>query len=95
VLGLLAVLALPLAVVRRGLQEAARGAMRAPPLAGAMAILGILVASATNPYLLSSFGMLCIAIGLSLVARLGPASPGSLREAAPAPGAGDRAGFPS
>jgi O-antigen ligase len=70
VLGLLAVLALPLDVVRRGVREAARGAMRAPPLAGAMAILGILVASATNPYLLSSFGMLCVAIGLSLVATL-------------------------
>ncbi len=76
VLGLLAVLALPLAAVRRGLREAATGAMRAPPLAGAMAILGILVASATNPYLMSSFGMLCIAIGLSLVARARPASPG-------------------
>jgi O-antigen ligase len=76
VLGLLAVLALPLAVVRRGLKEAGTGALRAPPLAGAMAILGILVASATNPYLLSSFGMLCLAIGLSLVARPGGASPG-------------------
>jgi len=80
VLGLLAVLALPLAVVRRGLRDAATGAMRAPPLAGAMAILGILVASATNPYLLSSFGMLCLAIGLSLVARAGPCAPGRLRK---------------
>lgn len=70
VLGLLAVLALPLAVVRRGLREAGRGARRAAPLGGAMAILGILVASATNPYLLASFGMLCVAIGLSLVARV-------------------------
>jgi hypothetical protein len=52
------------------------GALRAPPLAGAMAILGILVASATNPYLLSSFGMLCVAIGLSLVARADPAAAG-------------------
>jgi O-antigen ligase len=95
ILGLLAVLALPLAVVRRGLREAGAGALRAPPLAGAMAILGILVASATNPYLLSSFGMLCVAIGLSLVARADPVAPDSLREAAPAPGAGDRAGFPS
>jgi len=76
VLGLLAVLALPLAVARRGLREAASGALRAPPLAGAMAILGILVASATNPYLLSSFGMLCVAIGLSLVARADQAPPG-------------------
>jgi O-antigen ligase len=92
VLGLLAVLALPLAVVRRGLREAGTGALRAPPLGGAMAILGILVASATNPYLLSSFGMLCIAIGLSLVARADSAPPGSLREAALAPGSGDRAG---
>lgn len=74
VLGLLAVLALPLAAVRRGLREAATGTLEAPPLAGAMAILGILVASATNPYLLSSFGMLSLAIGLSLVARAGPAS---------------------
>ncbi len=73
VLGLLAVLALPLAAVRRGLRDATTGALRAPPLAGAMAILGILVASATNPYLLSSFGMLCVAIGLSLVARADPA----------------------
>jgi O-antigen ligase len=81
VLGLLAVLALPLAVVRRGLKEAGTGALRAQPLAGAMAILGILVASATNPYLLSSFGMLCVAIGLSLVARAEPAPPGSLRAA--------------
>jgi O-antigen ligase len=95
VLGLLAVLALPLAVVRRGLREAGTGALRAQPLAGAMAILGILVASATNPYLLASFGMLCVAIGLSLVARAEPAAPDSLREAALAPGAGDRAGFPS
>jgi O-antigen ligase len=95
VLGLLAVLALPLAVVRRGLREAGTGARLAPPLAGAMAILGILVASATNPYLLASFGMLCVAIGLSLVARAEPATPDSLREAAPAPGAGDRPGFPS
>ncbi len=69
VLGLLAVLALPLAVVRRGLREAGKGALRPQPLAGAMAILGILVASATNPYLLSSFGMLGVAIGLSLVGR--------------------------
>ena len=69
VLGLLAVLALPLAVVRRGLREATVGELRALPLAGAMAILGILVASATNPYLLSSFGMLGIAIGLSMVGR--------------------------
>jgi O-antigen ligase len=95
VLGLLAVLALPLAVVRRGLREAGTGALRAQPLAGAMAILGILVASATNPYLLASFGMLCVAVGLSLVAQADPAAPDSLREAAPAPGAGDRAGFPS
>lgn len=73
VLGLLAVLALPLAVVRRGLREAASSELRALPLAGAMAILGILVASATNPYLLASYGMLCIAIGLSLVARAEPA----------------------
>ena len=75
VLGLLAVLALPLAAIRRGLREAATGALRAPPLAGAMAILGILVASATNPYLLASFGMLCVAIGLSLVARADSAAP--------------------
>ncbi|HEY6550632.1 MAG TPA: O-antigen ligase family protein [Solirubrobacterales bacterium] len=73
VLGLLAVLALPLAVVRRGLKEASTSELRALPLAGAMAILGILVASATNPYLLASFGMLCVAIGLSLVARADPA----------------------
>jgi O-antigen ligase len=72
ILGLLAVLALPLAAVRRGLREAGRGALRAPPLGGAMAILGILVASATNPYLLASYGMLCVAIGLSLVARTDP-----------------------
>jgi len=76
VLGLLAVLALPLAAVRRGLREAATGALRAPPLAGAMTILGILVASATNPYLMSSFGMLCVAIGLSLVARAEPVPAG-------------------
>jgi O-antigen ligase len=75
VLGLLAVLALPLAVVRRGLREAGRGVLRAAPLGGAMAILGILVASATNPYLLASFGMLCVAIGLSLVARADSAAP--------------------
>jgi O-antigen ligase len=81
VVGLLAVLALPLAAVRRGLRAATTGAIEAAPLAGAMAILGILVASATNPYLMSSFGMLCIAIGLSLVARAGPEPPGSLREA--------------
>jgi O-antigen ligase len=95
VLGLLAVLALPLAVIRRGLREASSSELRALPLAGAMAILGILVASATNPYLLASYGMLCVAIGLSLVARAGPAAPDSLREAALAPGAGDCAGFPS
>lgn len=75
VLGLLAVLALPLAVVRRGLREASASELRALPLAGAMAILGILVASATNPYLLASFGMLCVAIGLSLVARADSAAP--------------------
>lgn len=86
VLGLLAALALPLAVVRRGLREAAVGELQALPLAGAMAILGILVASATNPYLLSSFGMLCVAIGLSLVARAGPAPSRQLRAAAPARG---------
>lgn len=95
VLGLLAVLTLPLAVVRRGLREAATGALRAAPLGGAMAILGILVASATNPYLLASFGMLCVAIGLSLVARVDSAAPDSLREAALGPDAGDRAGSPS
>lgn len=72
VVGLLVVLALPLAVVRRGLREAGAVALWAQPLAGAMAILGILVASATNPYLLSSFGMLCVAIGFSLVARAEP-----------------------
>jgi O-antigen ligase len=76
ILGLLAVLALPLAVVRRGLREAGTGALRAPPLGGAMAILGILVASATNPYLLASFGMLCVAIGLSLVGRADPSPSG-------------------
>ncbi len=85
VLGLLAVLALPLAAVRRGLREAAAGGLRAAPLAGATAILGILVASATNPYLLSSFGMLCVAIGLSLVAPADPPPPDSLKEAALAP----------
>lgn len=95
VLGLLAVLALPLVVVRRGLREATAGELRALPLAGAMAILGILVASATNPYLLASFGMLCVAIGLSLVARADSATPDSLTGAAPAPGAADPAGFPS
>jgi O-antigen ligase len=73
VLGLLAVLALPLVVIRQGLREASTSELRALPLAGAMAILGILVASATNPYLLASFGMLCVAIGLSLVARADPA----------------------
>jgi O-antigen ligase len=92
VLGLLAVLTLPLAAVRNGLREAATGAMRASPLAGAMAILGVLVASATNPYLMSSFGMLCIAIGLSLVARAGPVPPGSLMGAAPARPSGGGAG---
>lgn len=79
VLGLLAVLALPLAVVRRGLREATVGELRALPLAGAMAILGILVASATNPYLLSSFGMLGIAIGLSMVGRAESTPAGSSR----------------
>lgn len=93
VLGLLAVLALPLAVVRRGLKAATAGELQAPPLAGAMAILGILVASATNPYLLSSFGMLGVAIGLSMVARAEPVGPDSVREAAPAPSAGDPAEF--
>ena len=81
ILGLLAVLALPLAAVRRGLRVATKGALEAAPLAGAMAILGILVASATNPYLLSSFGMLSLAIGLSLVARSDPMSSTALREA--------------
>lgn len=72
VVGLIAVLALPLAAVWRGLESAAVGTLRAEPLAGAMAVLGILVASATNPYLLSSFGMLGIAIGLSLIGRTDP-----------------------
>jgi len=90
VIGLLAVLALPLAAVRRGLREAASGAIRAAPLAGAMAILGVLVASATNPYLLSSFGMLCVAIGLSLVARAGPGLNASIREVEPESASSDR-----
>jgi O-antigen ligase len=85
VIGLLAVLALPLAAIRRGLKDSVTGPLRAPPLAGTTAILGILVASATNPYLLSSFGMLCVAIGISLVARPGAAESPPLREAAPAP----------
>jgi len=95
VLGLLAVLALPLAAIRRGLRNASTSELRALPLAGAMAILGILVASATNPYLLASYGMLCVAIGLSLVARADPVAPDSLREAALARGAGGGAGSPS
>jgi hypothetical protein len=85
VLGLIAVLALPLAAVRTGLAQVASGALRVQPLAGAMAILGILVASATNPYLLSSFGMLCVSIGIALVVRPGPDWDVSLREAEPAP----------
>jgi O-antigen ligase len=73
--GLIAVLALPLLAIRRGLSLAASGALQVEPLAGTMAIVGILVASATNPYLLSSFGMLGIAIGLSLIGRSGAEVP--------------------
>lgn len=72
--GLIAVFSVLLAAVWKGLMATARGALEAPPLAGAMGILGILVASATNPYLLSSFGMLGVAIGLSLAL---PASGGA------------------
>jgi O-antigen ligase len=67
VLGLIAILALPLAAIWRGLRESVAGELRSGPLAGTLAIVGILLASATNPYLLSSFGMLGIAIGLSLI----------------------------
>ena len=35
-------------------------------VAGLAALTGVLVASATNPYLLSAFGMLCVALGLAL-----------------------------
>jgi O-antigen ligase len=67
VLGLIAILALPLAAIWRGLRESVAGDLRSGPLAGTLAIVGILLASATNPYLLSSFGMRGLAIGLSLV----------------------------
>lgn len=66
VVGLIAVFALPLIAMWRGLKEMI-GALQAAPLAGVMGILGILVASATNPYLLSSFGMLGVTIGLALI----------------------------
>lgn len=43
-------------------------------VAGLAALAGVLVASATNPYLLSAFGMLCVALGLAL-ADLGARAP--------------------
>lgn len=43
-------------------------------VAGFATLAGVFVASATNPYLLSAFGMLCIALGLAL-ADLGLRSP--------------------
>lgn len=72
IVGLFALLALPVAACWRGLKASVDGRLDPGPLAGVMTILGILIASATNPYLMSSFGMLGIAIGLSLVARAEP-----------------------
>ena len=68
VVGTLAVIALPLAGIWRGIRSMVGREAMVAPTAGAMGILGVLVASATNPYLLSSFGMLGITIGLALVA---------------------------
>jgi O-antigen ligase len=91
-IGLIAVLALPVTAAWQGLRSAVRGELDAAKLAGATGILGVLVASATNPYLLSSFGMLSIVVGLSLIAplpgeeRLADGEGGRLREAVPASG---------
>jgi O-antigen ligase len=70
VVGLIAVLALPVAAAWRGLKASIGPRFDVEPLAGTMAIVGFLIASATNPYLMSSFGMLAIAIALSLIARV-------------------------
>jgi O-antigen ligase len=79
IVGLIAVLMLPLAAVRRALKTVRPGQLQAAPLAGAVGILGVLVASATNPYLLSGFGMLAITIALSLTdsgsSRTSPSKP--------------------
>jgi O-antigen ligase len=69
VVGLIALLVLPLRACWVGLKRCAAAVLQPAPLAGVMAILGILIASATNPYLMSSFGMLGVAIGLSLIGR--------------------------
>jgi O-antigen ligase len=67
VVGLVAILSLPLAAAWRGLRSSLAPRLDAEELAGGMAIGGVLLASATNPYLLSSFGMLSIAIGISML----------------------------
>jgi O-antigen ligase len=90
-LGLLAVLSVPVAAAWSGLRAAVRDDLDPAPLAGGMAIVGVLVASATNPYLLSSFGMLSIVIGLSLIAPISASErpsdrAGALRAAVPASG---------
>lgn len=71
IVGLLVILGLPLAVALRALLAIGRlpREERALAVGGAAGIAGLLVAGATNPYLISTFGMLALAIPLAVCAR--------------------------
>lgn len=73
VLGLAVVLWIPAAALARGLpavtQATDEGADSTALEAGLAALVAIFIASATNPYLLSAFGMLGVAIALALTDR--------------------------
>jgi N-acetylglucosaminyl-diphospho-decaprenol L-rhamnosyltransferase len=65
--GLILVLWLPLAVIWRTAGEVLTSPrIRVGALASLIGLLGIMLASATNPYLLTNFGMLSVAMAVSL-----------------------------
>jgi hypothetical protein len=70
-IGLLVILGVPLAAALRSLLALSwlRREERALAIGGAAGIVGLLVAGATNPYLISTFGMLALAATLAVCAR--------------------------
>ena len=71
IVGLIVILGVPLLAALRALLAIGRlpREERALAAGGAAGVAGLLVAGATNPYLISTFGMLAIAVALAVCAR--------------------------
>ena len=71
IVGLALILGMPLLAMARAIRATGRLARdeRALALGGIAGVAGILVAGASNPYLISSYGMLALVVALALCAR--------------------------